>query len=90
MKKGQKTHKKILLRIPDVKELRYIAQKFYIWGFIFARNFKNPSKVREKTILDEFEWDWKKERNKSWGLEGDTEEIYKILNNYSENHKKVR
>ena len=87
MKKDKKNHKNILLKIPDVKELRYIAQKFYIWGFTFAGNFKNSSKVKEKTIIDEFEWDWKNERNKTWGLEGDTEGVYRLLNNYSKNHE---
>ena len=85
-KKDKKNHKNILLKIPDVKELRYIAQKFYIWGFIFAGNFINPSKVKEETIIDEFEWDWKNDRNKAWGLEGDTERVYRLLNNYSKNH----
>lgn len=67
--------------------MRYIAQKFYIWGFIFAGNFKKPSKVKEKTIIDEFEWVWKNERNKSWGLKGDTEGVYRLFNNYSKNHE---
>lgn len=77
------------LEIPDTEELKYIAQKFYLWGFIHAGNFIDPSKVKEQTILKDFEWEWTRERNKSWGLKGDTEKIYQKINNLYKIPKKL-
>ena len=69
----------ITLKIPDLPELKYIAMKFFIWGTINARTYR-CMKRSEKQIVEEFEIQWKHERNEAWGLEGDYNESYDRIN----------
>ncbi len=79
--KRKKKRKAVICRIPDLPELKYIAKKFYLWGFINAGNFAdNLDDLPEEEIIDSFNWDWVQERNKSWGFSEDNSEFYTRLN----------
>lgn len=70
----------INLKIPDKEELKYIATKFFIWGFLHASDFINPNIVEEKDLIEAVDWQWNHKRNKPWGLPQDNEEVYEKLN----------